>query len=1149
MVQLSCPDTSRWEALLADSAPDAAELEAHLAACPRCRSTLDDLAVGSSGWLRDAGRLAAETDRDPEMTKTLHRLRDALADDHSGPPIPLDFLTPSDQPGILGTLGRYQVLEVIGRGAMGIVLKALDPDLLRPVALKVMAPYLAPSGTARERFKREARAAAAVSHDHIVTIHAVEEGNGLPYLVMEYISGISLQARIDRDGPLPPRDIARIGHQAARGLAMAHQQGLVHRDVKPANILLENGVERVKLTDFGLARAADDARLTQSGTAAGTPLYMSPEQAHGDTLIDARSDLFSLGSVLYTLATGFPPFRSGTTMGVLNRISNDPPRPIRDTIPDFPPALERIIMQLLEKNPARRFQSADEVANRLTEFLAATPFTPERPKARRGWLVAAGLALAAVLLVGGVILTFKTPKGTLVVEVDDPAIKVALDGEELTITGAGPQEVRLKPGTYRVTATKDGKPAAVSQDIVTIKKDGREIVKVTFRPEPGPMAAFPRALAGDIEKLLEERIKQVIPNADADRVELMLQVWRSTIDPALVASLPEPLQSSQSYRMFANQMERAVHLDTDPERSASALRSAYNLAGAALTSTFAKKGPPPKAGPTKADGWASKLAELKHHFDSFAGRLGNTDAGRIVSQPAAVGRDTAANRLTEPIRGRVKQLLAQRDQWAKLYADAQESARGLARAQNLVANSLRQGIEDKLQTQYGTLRRQLTDMDKLAAELGAQPYVPPIDWDERATDLRDQFERALRALSATPAGRAVAAAPPASDPDKATAGLSGPDRDRAKRALALRDQIGLLLPKFDQSANSLTHFRQQFARAEQGLKAIALTPADQQRLETTAQQQYETLVGLVGDLKSAVADLGPAAPPTDFDAQLKKIQADYDAVIARLKKTPPGKILQTITYPVDVEKATARLTGPDLDRASRLLSLVSHYGTLSPKSVPEVGQWDKRKVLAEEARLRFAAGVISQAAYDAAQAELKDSERVLTSYVDTLGGIVTDLTTLAAEFEASATPEGQFKQVMAEYDALVIRLARHPVGRMIVIVDRPWDDGHLERRTDLSNADRPKASRLLKLRDQIQVQAEKAKVILRTIDGHRTTIASFTAQKAEASVIAGWEGAIHREETPLKVCTETIRGLLTDMTKLADELDPPKKMAPPKGKD
>src|SRR5688572_11913635 len=211
MVQLSCPDASRWEDLLADSAPDAAELEAHLAACPRCRSTLDDVAVGSSGWLRDAGRLAAETDRDPEMTRTLHRLRDALVDDHSGPPIPLDFLTPSDQPGTLGTLGRYQVLEVIGRGAMGIVLKALDPDLLRPVALKVMAPYLAPSGTARERFKREARAAAAVSHDHIVTIHAVEEANGMPYLVMEYISGISLQARIDRDGPLPPRDIARIG--------------------------------------------------------------------------------------------------------------------------------------------------------------------------------------------------------------------------------------------------------------------------------------------------------------------------------------------------------------------------------------------------------------------------------------------------------------------------------------------------------------------------------------------------------------------------------------------------------------------------------------------------------------------------------------------------------------------------------------------------------------------------------------------------------------------------------------------------------------------------------------------------------------------------------------------------------------------------
>src|SRR5204863_10215328 len=172
---------------------------------------------------------------------------------------------------------------------MGIVLRAFDAKLHRVVAIKVMAAQLATSATARKRFTREAQAAAAVSHDHIVTIHAVEEANGLPYLVMQYVAGQSLQDRLDKEGPLDLPEVLRIGMQAAAGLAAAHAHGIVHRDVKPANILLENGVERVKLTDFGLARAIDDASLTQSGVIAGTPQYMSPEQAEGQPA-DHRSD-------------------------------------------------------------------------------------------------------------------------------------------------------------------------------------------------------------------------------------------------------------------------------------------------------------------------------------------------------------------------------------------------------------------------------------------------------------------------------------------------------------------------------------------------------------------------------------------------------------------------------------------------------------------------------------------------------------------------------------------------------------------------------------------------------------------------------------------------------------------------------------------
>jgi serine/threonine protein kinase len=189
---------------------------------------------------------------------------------------------------------HHEVLEVLGRGGMGVVLKAHDEKLQRIVALKVLAPPFAADPTARQRFVCEARAAAGIRHQNVVDIHAVEEADGLPFLVMEYLTGGTLHERIER-GSLPIEEMLRIGHQAAEGLAAAHARGLIHRDVKPSNILLADGV--VKLTDFGLARTIDDIRISQEGVVVGTPKYMSPEQARGEA-IDARSDLFSLGSVL-----------------------------------------------------------------------------------------------------------------------------------------------------------------------------------------------------------------------------------------------------------------------------------------------------------------------------------------------------------------------------------------------------------------------------------------------------------------------------------------------------------------------------------------------------------------------------------------------------------------------------------------------------------------------------------------------------------------------------------------------------------------------------------------------------------------------------------------------------------------------------------
>ncbi len=203
----------------------------------------------------------------------------------------------------------------------------------------------------------------------MIAIHGVDEFAGLPYLVMPYCRGTTLEKRVRDAGPMSLREILRVGLQTARGLAAAHAQGLVHRDVKPANILLEDGVERVRITDFGLARAADDASLTVTGLLAGTPHYMSPEQALGKPL-DARSDLFALGAVLFTLATGKPPFRAESSHAVLRMVTDVEPADVRLANPDMPAWLAGIIARLLAKDPAARYPSATEVAAILEACLA-----------------------------------------------------------------------------------------------------------------------------------------------------------------------------------------------------------------------------------------------------------------------------------------------------------------------------------------------------------------------------------------------------------------------------------------------------------------------------------------------------------------------------------------------------------------------------------------------------------------------------------------------------------------------------------------------------------------------------------------------------------------------------------------------------------
>ncbi len=273
----------------------------------------------------------------------------------------VDFLAPPQAADELGRLGGYRVLKVLGQGGMGVVFLAEDPTLKRVVALKVMLPVLAATESNRQRFLQEAQAAAALEHDRVIHIYQVGEDRGVPYLAMPFLKGEPLDQRLKREEVLPTSEVLRIGREIAEGLAAAHDKGLMHRDIKPANVWLEAPLGRVKILDFGLARAVTGgSHLTQTGAILGTPAYMAPEQARGKA-VDGRCDLFSLGCVLYQMSTGQLPFVASDTIATLMAVATEEPPPPDEVNPDVPPALADLVLDLLAKRPEDRPASAVEV--------------------------------------------------------------------------------------------------------------------------------------------------------------------------------------------------------------------------------------------------------------------------------------------------------------------------------------------------------------------------------------------------------------------------------------------------------------------------------------------------------------------------------------------------------------------------------------------------------------------------------------------------------------------------------------------------------------------------------------------------------------------------------------------------------------------
>jgi len=527
----SCPGRRALRRFLLGQTPEweAERLEFHLARCPFCLQSAgtlrphDPLAEAVRAGLRAAewpagaaddrlieqlcrlwpNRLgtpeqsgAAETPPDPPSATAVPSCKPA-----SAAPECVAWLSPAERPDELGRLGPYRVLRLLGAGGMGIVFEAEDPRLQRRVALKVLRPVLLADGSARRRFLREARAIAALKHDHIVTIHQVAQARGIPFFAMEFLTGETLEDRLRRTGRPAVATTLRIGREIAAGLAAAHRRGLVHRDIKPANLWLEADTDRAKILDFGLALTADHGEpLTLHGAVLGTPGYMAPEQATGQS-VDARCDLFSVGVVLYRLCAGRLPLAGNEGIGTPPAGDDGRLSPPHAFCPDVPPALSLLVMRLLARSAADRPRSADVVAATLQEIAdgrpGATGLDPSDarnpmplvqaapPRSRRAgtWIT-----LAAALL------SPKTDKGRSILEADvqtgamprGPALEVWAD----QVAGL-PAEKQVQAVAAKL---KELNPGFDSTVIPTL--DGGEVVGLQFFTDKvtnlEPVRAIPR---------------------------------------------------------------------------------------------------------------------------------------------------------------------------------------------------------------------------------------------------------------------------------------------------------------------------------------------------------------------------------------------------------------------------------------------------------------------------------------------------------------------------------------------------------------------------------------------------------------------------------------------------------------------------------